>query len=62
MQKSINWMRLASELKSTPGSATLLRALQGHGITHLVTFADPPGTGISQSNSIEKLLDDVSRA
>ena len=53
----VNWICLGKELAKAPNGLAILRALQGHGITHLVKY-DTMGV-IAQSCSIEMVIDYV---
>lgn len=57
MSKEINWIRMGKEIAQMHGGVAVLRVIQAHGVTHLIKFSDPPGTGIGQSCSIEMVCD-----
>lgn len=49
-----NWIQLAKEIAQMPNGIAVLRVLQAHGLTHVVTIGND---GIRQSNSIDGVID-----
>lgn len=61
---SINWIRLGKELAAMPNGIAVLRVLQAHGVTSLVTYnttRTPTDIGenkhVHQSCSINMVID-----